>query len=214
MTFNVDHSKLEPGIYINSAKVIGDKEIITYDIRICRPYKDQVMTNVEMHSIEHIMATYLEDEFSRFDGYERIYFGPMGCQTGFYLVVASPIEETESEKKVLQMIRNACVRAVGEKKVPFTGAKECGNNRTLAYNREVEGILKLMHYIADGTKKYTYIEDKPKVTTKYIISFGKTDVVVETNVLSFEEICELARDACPRKFVEELRKVVRERTKS
>lgn len=214
MTFDVDHSKLEPGIYINGSKVVGDKEIITYDIRICRPYQDKVLSNVEMHSIEHIMATYLEDEVSRFEGFDRIYFGPMGCQTGFYLLMASPISEVEPEKKVLQMIRNACTRALGTKEVPFTDAKQCGNNRTLAYNHEVEGVLKFIHYLSDGIKKYTYIKEEPNVVAHYVVAFGPIKVVVETDVVSYEEICELAKDSCPRKFITNFKQLVRERKES
>lgn len=189
MTFNVDHSKLKAGIYINNAKVIGEKEIVTYDIRICAPYKDPIMSNAVMHSIEHIMAVNLEEAFSKLEGYERIYFGPMGCQTGFYLVVANPIEEFEPEKVVLGAIQRACFKALCEETVPFATEKECGNCKSLIYDAEVQNYLYRMSLITDSVKKYPYIEEeKPEVTTKYVIRMGGARMIIETNSLSLKDI--------------------------
>lgn len=190
MTFDVDHSKLTRGIYISHGKVVGEKEIVTYDIRLCIPYKDRVMTNTTMHSIEHIMAVELEKQFEKIEGYDRIYFGPMGCQTGFYLIVASPIGELEPEKVILKAISDACMASYMKKQVPFRDAIQCGNCRTLAYTRDVEGYISLMKSLADkelvkGLKKYPYIE-KVESTGMYVVSVGRDTVVVEM-VLSLHE---------------------------
>lgn len=198
MTFNVDHSKLRAGIYINNAKVIGDKEVVTYDIRVCAPYEDAVMSNVAMHSVEHILAVNLEEAFAGLKDYERIYFGPMGCQTGFYLVVANPIEEFEPEKVVLNAIRQACLKGLWEETVPFATKKQCGNCNTLVYNTEVHDCLFHMSVLANEVKKYPYIEEeeeKPEVITKYVVRVGSDRIVVETNYLTMDDIMKIMRSA-------------------
>lgn len=210
MTFNVDHSKLNPGIYINNAKVIGEKEVVTYDIRLCAPYKEPVMSNAVMHSIEHILAVNLEEVFSELKGYERIYFGPMGCQTGFYLIVANPIEEFEPENVVLGAIQKACLKGLCEEVVPFSTEKECGNCKTLTYDVEVQTYLYRMSSLTDSIKKYTYIEEEePKVLTKYVVRFGGNRLVIESDLLTLQDImkCYGRADGNLVKFRKELRRL-------
>ena len=78
-SFKVDHTKLGRGIYLSKAQVVGNAEIITYDIRVRTPYKEPVMSDVCMHSVEHILANNLEDLFEKVPDLTRVYFGPMGC---------------------------------------------------------------------------------------------------------------------------------------
>lgn len=120
-SFSVDHNKLEPGMYIS--RVDGD--IVTYDLRFVRPNTDGLLTNGQMHSVEHLMATFLRNGELRDN---VIYFGPMGCQTGFYLLM----KNTPDEDVI------ACVKRVIRDILAFDGempgksAVECGNYRNLS----------------------------------------------------------------------------------
>ena len=127
MTFDVDHTKLKCGIY---------KADITYDLRVIVPYSGQLISNIAMHSIEHILAYKLNSKIN------KIYFGPMGCQTGFYLL------SDNKEEEVYKAIKEACDEAVAEKTVPFATKKECGNYYTLAWTEEAENILSLLSEMA------------------------------------------------------------------
>ncbi|MCI8519971.1 MAG: S-ribosylhomocysteine lyase, partial [Clostridia bacterium] len=83
-SFQVDHRKLDKGIYISRI----DSDIVTYDLRFCKPNSGTVLDNVTMHTIEHMLATFLRNSEFKDD---IIYFGPMGCQTGFYLLVRGSV---------------------------------------------------------------------------------------------------------------------------
>ncbi|MBQ0104599.1 MAG: S-ribosylhomocysteine lyase [Armatimonadetes bacterium] len=123
MTFDVDHTRLKQGIY---------KADITYDLRVVVPYSGCLVSNSAMHSLEHILAWRLNSKIN------KIYFGPMGCQTGFYLLSDNPEEE------VYQAIIEACEEALADKTVPFATMAECGNYYTLQWTQEVENILVLL----------------------------------------------------------------------
>ena len=119
-SFSVDHDCLEPGIYIS--RVDGD--ITTYDMRTRKPNCGDYMDNLTMHSLEHMFATYIRNsEISE----NVIYFGPMGCQTGFYLLVRNV--EPEEVLKQVKIVLNEIIQYDG----PVFGAarKECGNYRNL-----------------------------------------------------------------------------------
>ena len=116
-SFQIDHNKLKKGIYISRI----DDDITTYDIRMREPNREPVMTNAAMHTIEHIFATYVRNtEF----GENIIYFGPMGCRTGFYLLVAGDYESSDIVPLVL-----SCFRFIRDYQgeVPGAAAKDCGN---------------------------------------------------------------------------------------
>lgn len=83
-SFTVNHLDLEPGIYISREDKIGGEKVITYDLRVTRPNREPVMNTAEIHTIEHLGATCLRN--SAYKEY-IIYFGPMGCRTGFYLIL-------------------------------------------------------------------------------------------------------------------------------
>ncbi len=96
-SFEIDHNILEPGFYISRE----DGDIITYDLRTRKPNAGDYMSNLAMHSVEHMFATYIRNsEISA----SVVYFGPMGCQTGFYLLVKNETPETVfgMTKKVLR----------------------------------------------------------------------------------------------------------------
>lgn len=119
-SFSVDHDKITEGIYVS--RIDGD--IITYDMRMRKPNMGDYIDNLTMHSLEHMFATYVRNSSL---GEKTIYFGPMGCQTGFYLLMR---DVTNDEAL-------AVVKDVLEKIINHTGeifgntAKECGNFRNL-----------------------------------------------------------------------------------
>ena len=119
-SFTVDHDKIEPGIYIS--RIDGD--IITYDMRTRKPNMGDYMDNLTMHSVEHMFATYIRNsEISD----NVIYFGPMGCQTGFYLLVRN-----EQSEDVLSVVKSVLRRIINHDGEIFGNKREeCGNYRNL-----------------------------------------------------------------------------------
>ena len=119
-SFDVDHDKIKKGIYIS--RIDGD--IITYDMRTRIPNAGDYMSNVTMHSVEHMFATYVRNSDI---GSKVIYFGPMGCRTGFYLLVRDTDPETvgNTVKDVLSKIIDHDGEMFGATR------KECGNYREL-----------------------------------------------------------------------------------
>ncbi|MBQ8393090.1 MAG: S-ribosylhomocysteine lyase [Clostridia bacterium] len=119
-SFTVDHDKIEPGLYIS--RIDGD--IVTYDMRTRKPNMGDYMDNLTMHSVEHMFATYIRNsEISD----KVIYFGPMGCQTGFYLLVRS-----ETKERVLFVMRDVLNKIIAHTGEIFGNKREeCGNYRNL-----------------------------------------------------------------------------------
>lgn len=117
-SFSIDHNKLRPGIYLSRA----DGDIITYDLRMKTPNAGDYLTNAALHTIEHLFATFVRNtSFSA----HIVYFGPMGCRTGFYFITRG-LEDAQ----VIELI-NQAFRFVAsfEGTVPGTAAVECGNYR-------------------------------------------------------------------------------------
>lgn len=120
-SFTVDHDKLVPGIYISRR----DGDITTYDLRTRKPNGGDYMSNLTMHSTEHMFATYIRNSKIA-DGV--IYFGPMGCRTGFYLVVRG-----KTERETLDAVKDTLGKIIAHRGAVF-GAhrRECGNYRCLS----------------------------------------------------------------------------------
>lgn len=117
-SFTVDHTKFGEGLYIS--RIDGD--ITTYDMRTRQPNSDNFMDNVTMHTFEHMFSTYIRNS-----GLDVIYFGPMGCQTGFYLLVRDADNEA-----VLSEIITACQKIVSHEGEVFGASEiECGNYKSL-----------------------------------------------------------------------------------
>ena len=116
-SFSVNHDFIDEGIYVS--RIDGD--VTTYDMRTRRPNMGDYMDNVTMHSVEHLFATYVRNSEM---GSRVIYFGPMGCRTGFYLLLAGDL----TSKEVLPLVRD-CFRFVADFRgeVPGASAKDCGN---------------------------------------------------------------------------------------
>lgn len=121
-SFTIDHIKLQPGLYVSRKDRIGAETVTTFDLRLTSPNEEPVMNTAEMHTIEHLAATYLRNDPS---WKERIlYFGPMGCRTGFYLLIAGSYESQD----VLALVKE-CFAFIRDFKgeVPGASAKDCGN---------------------------------------------------------------------------------------
>ena len=136
-SFSVNHDYIDEGIYVS--RIDGD--IVTYDLRTRRPNKDFYMDNLTMHSVEHLFATYVR---SSEIADKVIYFGPMGCQTGFYLLV----RET-SDKKVLEVVFSVLEKIIAHTgEMPGAHREECGNYKNLSLDaakaecKRYLGILK------------------------------------------------------------------------
>ena len=120
-SFSVDHDFIKEGIYVS--RIDGD--ITTYDMRTRIPNADDFMDNITMHSVEHMFATYVRNSSL---GGDVIYFGPMGCRTGFYLLVRNADNAT-----VLATVKEVLGRIVNEATEMFGAArKECGNYKELS----------------------------------------------------------------------------------
>ena len=121
-SFTIDHIKLQPGIYVSRKDRIGEECVTTFDIRMTSPNEEPVMNTAEVHTIEHLGATFLRNDPEVAD--RVIYFGPMGCRTGLYLQLAVDLE---SEEIVEQMRRMFIFIRDFEGEVPGAAAKDCGN---------------------------------------------------------------------------------------
>lgn len=121
-SFTIDHIRLKPGLYVSRLDKVGVETVTTFDLRLTSPNEEPVMNTAEMHTIEHLAATYLRNEPSWKE--KVLYFGPMGCRTGFYLLLAG--EYTPSD--VRELIVN-CFEFIGnyQGKVPGASPKDCGN---------------------------------------------------------------------------------------
>ena len=121
-SFTLDHIKLQPGVYVSRKDHIGDEVITTFDLRITSPNEEPVMNTAEMHTIEHLAATFLRNHKEY--GTKTVYFGPMGCRTGFYLLLAGDYESRDIVDLMVEMF--TFIRDFkGE--VPGASAKDCGN---------------------------------------------------------------------------------------
>ncbi|HIZ81662.1 MAG TPA: S-ribosylhomocysteine lyase [Candidatus Mediterraneibacter pullistercoris] len=121
-SFTVDHIRLIPGIYVSRKDTVNGSVITTFDIRMTSPNDEPVMNTAEVHTIEHLGATFLRNHEKYQD--QVIYFGPMGCRTGFYLLLAG---DYSSEDIVPLMREMFSFIAAFEGEVPGASAKDCGN---------------------------------------------------------------------------------------
>lgn len=144
-SFTVNHDNIEEGIYIS--RIDGD--VVTYDMRTRRPNMDKYMDNLTMHSVEHLFATYIRNS----DIAENvIYFGPMGCQTGFYLLVRSiPCE------KVLQNVIKTLEKIIAhEGDMPGAKREECGNYKNLSLDAAKVECRRYLAVLQGKTNDFKY----------------------------------------------------------
>lgn len=141
-SFTVDHTKLDEGIYIS--RIDGD--ITTYDLRMRKPNTDDLLSNSAMHSLEHMFATIVRNSEM---ADKVIYFGPMGCQTGFYLLM-----RTSEHGAVVELIKNVLERIVEyDGEMPGNSEIECGNYRNLSVQAAKDEASLYYNKIANWTDK-------------------------------------------------------------
>ena len=121
-SFTIDHIKLQPGLYVSRKDIKNGVFVTTFDLRLTSPNEEPVMNTAEVHTIEHLAATYLRNDPEWKD--KVLYFGPMGCRTGFYLLLFGD----HASEDVLPLVKN-CFRFVADYsgEVPGASAKDCGN---------------------------------------------------------------------------------------
>lgn len=139
-SFTINHLTILPGVYVSRKDNVGDSVITTFDLRMTRPNYEPVMNTAEVHTIEHLGATFLRnhEEF----GSKTIYFGPMGCRTGFYLVLAGDYESRD----ILPLLNDMFDFISGfEGEVPGASARDCGNY--------LDMNLPMARYLASKYKK-------------------------------------------------------------
>ena len=151
-SFTIDHIKLQPGLYVSRKDPVGGGVVTTFDLRVTKPNDEPVMNTAEVHTIEHLAATFLRNDPQWKD--KVLYFGPMGCRTGFYLLMAGDYTPAQ----VLPLV-TACFRFVRDYRgeVPGASAKDCGNyldmNLPMA-NYYAARYTTLLENITEGQMEY------------------------------------------------------------
>ena len=121
-SFTIDHIRLHPGLYVSRKDMAGDTVITTFDIRMTSPNDEPVMNTAEVHTIEHLGATFLRNHEAFSD--KVLYFGPMGCRTGFYLLLAGDYTSADIVPLMKEMFEFI---AGYEGEIPGASPKDCGN---------------------------------------------------------------------------------------
>lgn len=121
-SFTIDHIRLQPGLYVSRKDAVGSETVTTFDLRLTSPNEEPVMNTAEVHTIEHLAATFLRNAPAWKD--RVLYFGPMGCRTGFYLLLSGDL----SSQDVLPLVTD-CFRFIRDYRgeVPGASPKDCGN---------------------------------------------------------------------------------------
>ncbi|URZ08028.1 S-ribosylhomocysteine lyase [Clostridium felsineum] len=151
-SFTVNHLTLKPGVYVSRKDKFGDVVLTTFDIRMTSPNDEPVMNTAEMHTIEHLAATFLRNhkDYSA----KTVYFGPMGCRTGFYLI----LQGDYISKDIVPLLKELYKFIADFKgEVPGAAARDCGNyldmNLTMA-NYLGKKFLSLLDNITEDRLNY------------------------------------------------------------
>lgn len=152
-SFKIDHLKLLPGLYVSRKDHVHKNVLTTFDIRMTRPNLEPVMNTAEMHAIEHLAATFLRNDKDFAN--KTIYFGPMGCRTGFYLILSG---DYESKDVVDLVIKTFEFISEFEGIIPGASAKDCGNyldmNLPMARYESKKFLEKTLYLITDKNLIY------------------------------------------------------------
>ena len=144
-SFTIDHIKLKPGVYVSRKDHVGDSVITTFDLRMTSPNDEPVMNTAEVHTIEHLGATFLRNHEEWKD--KTVYFGPMGCRTGFYFLTRNLDPE-----KAIRIVRDSFEYIASYNgEIPGVSEKECGNYR----EHDLEGAKKSVLPFLEATKNYS-----------------------------------------------------------
>ena len=140
-SFSVDHTAIVPGIFISRQDEVGSGVITTYDIRLKKPNREPAIDVAAMHSLEHIIATFLRNDPNWKN--EIIYWGPMGCLTGFYLI----LKGSRPSQEIYDLLLRAFRSVEGVEEVPGVAPENCGHylmhnlNMAKWYAAEFAGYL-------------------------------------------------------------------------
>ena len=121
-SFTIDHIKLQPGVYVSRKDKVGAETLTTFDLRMTSPNEEPVMNTAEVHTIEHLGATFLRNHPDYKE--KTVYFGPMGCRTGFYLLLAGDYTSGDIVPLMTQMFE--FIRDFRDQ-VPGASPMDCGN---------------------------------------------------------------------------------------
>ena len=121
-SFTIDHILLQPGLYVSRKDKVGNETVTTFDLRITNPNEEPVMNTAEIHAMEHLGATFLRNDPQWKD--RVLYFGPMGCRTVFYLLLAGDLES----EQIVPLVKS-CFEFIRDFRgeIPGASAKDCGN---------------------------------------------------------------------------------------
>ena len=152
-SFTINHILLQPGVYVSRKDLAGETTVTTFDIRMTSPNEEPVMNTAEVHTIEHLGATFLRNHPTYKD--QTIYFGPMGCRTGFYLILAGSYES----KDIVPLLKEMYTfMAEFEGEVPGAAAKDCGNyldmNLPMAKYLSKKYLTEVLENITDEQLNY------------------------------------------------------------
>lgn len=151
-SFTVNHLTLRPGVYVSRKDHIGAEVLTTFDLRMTTPNLEPVMNTAEVHAIEHLGATFLRNHPEYKD--KTVYFGPMGCRTGFYLLLAGDYESKDIVPLMTEMFE--FIRDF-EGEIPGASAKDCGNY--------LDMNLGMAKYLADKYLKNVLYDIRPERLT-------------------------------------------------
>ena len=121
-SFTINHLDLLPGVYVSRKDKIGENTVTTFDIRVTRPNFEPVLNNAEIHAIEHLAATFLRNH--KYFAQKTVYFGPMGCRTGFYLILSGDYISKDIINLLVEMFEFI---SKYDDVIPGASAKDCGN---------------------------------------------------------------------------------------
>ncbi len=151
-SFTVDHIQLKKGVYVSRYDEVAGNRLTTFDLRMKKPNGEPVLNTAEMHTLEHLGATYLRNHTTWKD--DVIYFGPMGCRTGFYLILKGDLKPVDILELMMDMFR---FMKDYEGDIPGASAKDCGNyhDMNLPMARyEAEAFLNVLIDIDDDQMVY------------------------------------------------------------
>lgn len=152
-SFTVNHLKLKPGVYVSRKDKVGENIVTTFDIRITRPNHEPVLNTAEVHTLEHLGATFLRN--NKEYGSKIIYWGPMGCRTGFYLILSGDYKSSDIIDMLIETFK---FMSEYEGEIPGAAAKDCGNyldmNLPMAKYVAKKYLNEVLLKISDETMNY------------------------------------------------------------
>ena len=164
-SFSVDHTKIVPGIFVSRIDTMGNRTVTTYDVRVKKPNVEPAIDVAAMHSLEHIIATYLRNDPDWKD--EVIYWGPMGCLTGFYLI----LKGNRDSKEIYELVLNAFKSTNDYEEVPGAAAVNCGNYRLHDLDKAKQCANEFASYLEENVNNNNIFE-YPK-TERFVTDEGQ-----------------------------------------